>query len=58
MAALATANSPDAGAHPWVERDPATGMANLRIPLPPPEIARQIANALTALADNLQDKVT
>ena len=58
MAALATANSPDAGAHPWVERDPATGMANLRIPLPPPEIARQIANALTAFADNLQDKVT
>jgi hypothetical protein len=57
IGALAAANGPEAIAHPWIERNPATGVQNLRIPLPPPEIARQLANALSALADGLQGKM-
>ena len=38
VAALAAANDPDVLAHPWIERDPATGAKNLKMPLPPPEI--------------------
>ena len=57
VAALAAANDPNAPAHPWVERDPATGAQNLKMPLPPPETARQLANALSALADSLRGKI-
>jgi hypothetical protein len=58
IAALAAANDPNASAHPWIERDPATGAHSLKMPLPPPETARQLANALSALADSLrQDHV-
>jgi hypothetical protein len=58
IAALAAANDPDAPAHPWIERDPATGKQNLKMPLPPSETARQIASALSAFADNLRSKIT
>ena len=60
VAALAAANDPGAPAHPWIERDPATGAQSLRMPLPPPEAARQLADTLSALADRLrgQDRVT
>jgi hypothetical protein len=54
VAALAAANGPKAPAHPWIERDPATGAQSLKIPLPPPETARQLAAALLALADSLR----
>ena len=61
VAALAAANDPKsdpkAAAHPWIERDPATGAQSLKIPLPPPETARQLANALSALADGLRGKI-
>jgi hypothetical protein len=61
VAALAAANDPKAdpkaAAHPWIERDPATGVQSLKMPLPPPETARQLANALSALADGLRGKV-
>ena len=57
VAALAAANDPNAPAHPWIERDPATGAQNLKMPLPPPETARQLANALSALADSLRGKI-
>ena len=57
VAALASANDPSAAAHPWIERDPATGAQNLKIPLPPPETAKQLANALSALADSLRGKM-
>jgi hypothetical protein len=53
IAALAAANNADAATHPWIERDPATGARSLKVPLPPPEIARQLANALSVLADSL-----
>jgi hypothetical protein len=62
IAALAAANDPKAdhmaAAHPWIERDPATGVQSLKMPLPPPEIARQLADALSALADGLRGKIT
>jgi superfamily II DNA or RNA helicase len=54
VAALAAANDPDAAAHPWIERDPATGAQSLKMPLPPPETARQLANVLSAFADSLR----
>lgn len=56
IGALAAANNPGAEAHPWIERDPATGTQNLKIPLPPPEVAQQLATALSALADTLRGK--
>lgn len=55
-AALAAANDPGAPPHPWIERNPATGAQNLKMPLPPPQAARQIADALSALADSLRGK--
>jgi superfamily II DNA or RNA helicase len=57
VAALAAANNPDAAAHPWIERDPATGAQNLKMPLPAPETARYLADALSALADSLRGKI-
>src|SRR5271170_4361685 len=57
IAALAAANDPSAPAHPWIVRDPTTGAQNLKMPLPPPETARQLANALSALADSLRGKI-
>ena len=56
VAALAAANDPKAQAHPWIERDPATGVRSLKMPLPPPEIARQLADSLSALADRLRSR--
>ncbi len=57
VAALAAANNPDAPAHPWIERDPITGVRSLKMPLPPPETARQLANTLSALADGLRGRI-
>ena len=56
VAALAAANDPKAPAHPWIERDPATGVRSLKMPVPPPETARQLADALSALADGLRGR--
>ncbi len=56
IAALAAANDSNAATHPWIERDPATGAQNLKIPLPPRETARQLANVLSALADSLRGR--
>jgi superfamily II DNA or RNA helicase len=52
--ALASANDPKAAAHPWIERDPAGGAPSLKIPLPPPETVKLLANALSALAEGLR----
>lgn len=54
ISALATADDPAAPAHPWIERDPATGARSLKLPLPPPEVASRIADALSSLADVLR----
>jgi superfamily II DNA or RNA helicase len=57
VAALAASNDPRAPAHPWIERDPKTGAQNLKMPLPPPETARKIADALSGFADMLRGRV-
>jgi hypothetical protein len=54
LAALASAHDPDAPAHPWIARDPVNGERSLKIPLPPPETARQLAMTLSAIADSLR----
>ncbi len=58
VAALAATNNPDAPAHPWIERDPTTGAQSLKMPLPPPETARRLANVLSSLADSLRGRTT
>ena len=55
-AALAAANDPEAPSHPWIERDPSTGAPSLKMPLPPPETARQLADALSTLAEGLRGR--
>jgi hypothetical protein len=57
VAALAAANDPKASAHPCIERDPVTGVRSVRIPLPPPETARLLADALSAFADGLRGRI-
>jgi superfamily II DNA or RNA helicase len=57
VSALAAANDPGAKPHPWIERDPATGAQNLKMPLPSPDTARQLAMALSALAESLRSRV-
>lgn len=56
VSALSAANDPAAPAHPWIERDPATGVRNLKVPLPPPETAKRLADAFSALADAMRGK--
>lgn len=56
VSALATTNDPAAPAHPWIAQDPATGARSLKLPLPPPETARRLADAFSALADVLRGK--
>jgi superfamily II DNA or RNA helicase len=53
VGALAAANDPSAP-HPWIASDPATGVKHFKIPLPPPETAKQLADALQAFANNLR----
>lgn len=55
-AALGVLGEADHGrsSHPWIERDPQTGARNLKLPLPPPETARQIAAALSLMAQALR----
>jgi len=36
------------------ERNPVAGVRNLKVPLPPPETARRLADALSVLADALR----
>ena len=54
VSAFASSGRVDKPSHPWIERDPATGGQSLKVPLPPPEISRQLADALSLLADRLR----
>ncbi|MDR4516788.1 MAG: DEAD/DEAH box helicase [Nitrosomonas sp.] len=54
VAALASAHNPDAPGHPWVARDEQTGTSHLKIPVPPPETTRQLADTFAALAEMLR----
>jgi superfamily II DNA or RNA helicase len=56
ISALGAAGDTAAAPHPWIERDPTTGAGSLRLPLPPPQTARRLADALTAIADSLRGK--
>ena len=52
LSALAASNH-QAATHPWVERDPATGARSLKLPLPPPETVKRLADTLAAFSDAL-----
>jgi len=52
--ALSAAGNPEAPSHPWLEHDSATGARSLRLPLPPPETERRLAEALSVIADSLR----
>jgi superfamily II DNA or RNA helicase len=54
VSALSAAGDAGPTSHPWLERDPATGACSLRLPLPPPQIARRLADALSVIADSLR----
>jgi hypothetical protein len=56
VSAFAAASRPDAPAHPWIERDPATGASSLKLPLPPPETARRLADTLQVFAEALRGR--
>jgi ERCC4-related helicase len=45
-----TASDDGMATHPWVERDPATGARSLKVPLPPPETVKRLADALAAFS--------
>ncbi|WP_245266438.1 helicase-related protein [Bradyrhizobium sp. WSM1743] len=51
IGAVAASGSPS---HRWIERDPSNGSQSLRVPLPSPEIADRLADALSALAQALR----
>jgi len=51
LGALAAGAGSGTAAHPWMERDAASGQQVLKIPLPPPEITRQLADVLSALIE-------
>jgi ERCC4-related helicase len=57
ITALAAANDSGPATHLWIERDPISGAQSLKIPLPAPETAKQLANALSALADSIRGKI-
>lgn len=50
---LGATGNPATPAHPWIERDPETGVQSLEVPLPPPETAVQIADAFSMLVNAL-----
>jgi superfamily II DNA or RNA helicase len=56
VSALSASDDGTAAAHPWVERDAITGARSLKLPLPPPDTVRQLANALAAISDALMRK--
>ncbi len=57
VTAIAAARD-DGPAHPWIERDAVTGQSSLKIPLPPPETTRELAAALSRLAEMLNGRET
>ncbi|TDN69711.1 DEAD/DEAH box helicase [Paraburkholderia sp. BL10I2N1] len=56
VSALGSSNDGAAASHPWVECDPATGARSLKLPLPPPDTVRRLADALSAISDVLLRK--
>ena len=56
VSALTASDNTSSAPHRWIERDPATGARSLRVPLPPPEAARQLGDTLSAIADILRGR--
>ena len=56
VTALTATNDGASASHLWIERDPATGTRSLKVPLPPPETAKRLADALSVLADTLRGR--
>jgi superfamily II DNA or RNA helicase len=56
VTALASPDNGKATEHPWIERDPSSGARSLKLPLPPPETARRLADMLSTLADGLRGR--
>ncbi len=54
MSALTAASDPAGAVHPWIAHDPATGARSLKLPLPSPETAKRLADALLVVADALR----
>ncbi|MBI2742212.1 MAG: DEAD/DEAH box helicase [Rhodospirillales bacterium] len=54
VSALASSSPASGARHPWIERDPTTGASSLKIPLPPPDAARKLADARSGLAGLLR----
>ncbi|WP_297927696.1 DEAD/DEAH box helicase [Metallibacterium sp.] len=54
LSALVATRDATTPVHPWIECDPATGARHFKVPLPPPQTARRLADALSALADALR----
>lgn len=56
IGALAASNGSGSAAHSWIERDPHTGTQNLKLPLPSPQMARQLADVLSTVAASLRGR--
>lgn len=56
VTALTVTDAVGTATHPWIEHDPATGSRSLKVPLPPPETAKRIADALSVVADTLRGR--
>ena len=56
VTALTVTDAVGTATHPWIEHDPATGNRSLKVPLPPPETAKRIADALSVIADTLRGR--
>ncbi len=54
VSALVASGDSATPAHPWIERDPATGARSLKVPLPPPETATKLADTLMLLSEALR----
>ena len=54
VSALAASSDTTAATHPWIENNPKTGTRSLKLPLPPPETARMIADALSTIVAALR----
>ena len=54
LSALTTSNEASATSHAWIEHDAVTGTRSLKVPLPSPETAARLADALVAISDALR----
>ena len=54
LSALSVPDDSAAAAHPWIERDPATGARSLKLPMPSPETANRLADAMSAFSAALR----